>query len=53
MFEARISQSINILPQEYSTTWNVSYGKIVEQTGFFNLGMATKQGERKFWIQTC
>ena len=25
---------------------------ILEQTGIFNLGMATSQGERKFFIQT-
>ena len=27
--------------------------KIVEQTGLFNLGMATDLGEGKLWIQTC
>ena len=28
-------------------------GKIVEQTGHFNLGMVTGLGERKLFIQTC
>ena len=35
----------NILPP--------AMGKIVEQTGFFNLGLATNLGEGKLWIQTC
>ena len=30
-----------------------SRGKIVRQTGLFNLGMATSLGEGKLWIRTC
>ena len=28
-------------------------GKIVGQTEFFSLGMATSPGEGKLWIQNC
>ena len=39
--------------ERYESNFSPSgYGQIVGQIGFFNLGIATGQGEWKLWIQT-
>ena len=54
-----ISQSVNTLRKDMNPiilTPTMELGLrnyLVKQTGLFNFGIATGQGEGKLWIQTC
>ena len=46
-----ISLAVNTLKK--CTSLSITPPEIIRQTGLFNIGILTGQGERKLWIQSC